>query len=421
MDEKLYKKELEFIFNLFPSYQVVGERAYKPGVENMVKFDKYLGSPSQKFDSIHIAGTNGKGSTSHLLASVFASNGYRVGLYTSPHLKDFRERIKICDSNGYQMISQDEVYKFLTQHRDYFIENNLSFFEITTALAFSHFSQSQIDIAIIETGLGGRLDSTNIITPKLSIITNIGFDHCQYLGNTLQEIATEKGGIIKQNGKVLIGEADAVCREVFENIATEKSAEIHFAYQNNDVDLSQFDLQGDYQRFNINCVKSALLILSKIGYSFDNQLVDEGLKNAARNTGLLGRWQVISHNPTTICDTGHNAHGLKHVFNQLTRLHQERVYDKIYIIFGTVVERDLDSLLEIMPNFPKYFITKADNHRALEPKILAKKMLDAGFDVDICESISLAIEQATNSANESDLIFIGGSTYLVAESDISIK
>ena len=319
------------------------------------------------------------------------------------------------------MISQDEVYKFLTQHRDYFIENNLSFFEITTALAFSHFSQSQIDIAIIETGLGGRLDSTNIITPKLSIITNIGFDHCQYLGNTLQEIATEKGGIIKQNGKVLIGEADAVCREVFENIATEKSAEIDFADQNNDVDLSQFDLQGDYQRFNINCVKSALLILSKIGYSFDNQLVDEGLKNAARNTGLLGRWQVISHNPTTICDTGHNAHGLKHVFNQLARLHQERVYDKIYIIFGTVVERDLDSLLEIMPNFPKYFITKADNHRALEPKILAKKMLDAGFKVAICESISLAIEQATNSANGSDLIFIGGSTYLVAESDISRK
>ena len=421
MDEKLYKKELEFIYNLFPSYQVVGERAYKPGLENITEFDSYLGNPSKKFKSIHIAGTNGKGSTSHFLASVFAANGYRTALYTSPHLKDFRERIKICDSDGYQMITKEFVYDFLTKHKEYFIEHNLSFFEITTALAFEYFSKSDIDIAIIETGLGGRLDSTNIINPLLSIITNIGFDHCQYLGGSLEEIAVEKAGIIKEGGKVLIGEANYNCSQIFKCISREKGANITFVDQTQEVDLSDYDLQGSYQKFNINCVKSALKIIEEIGYSFDNQLVEFGLKNASKRTGLRGRWEILAQNPTVICDTGHNSHGLRHVFDQLTELYNEKCYDKFYIIFGTVVERDLNSILEIMPKFPKYLITKADNHRALEPEILANLLSDAGYDVEVCKSLDSSIDRALDMAKSNDLLFIGGSTYLVAESDFSRK
>lgn len=386
-------------------YQRVGKAAYKADLSNTIKLIDYLDDPHTAFKSVHVAGTNGKGSTSHMLASVLQEAGYKVGLYTSPHLKDFRERIKI---NG-QVIPKRSVSSFITKHRSFFEENHLSFFEMTVGLAFDYFRKEKIDIAIIEVGLGGRLDSTNVITPEVSIITNIGLDHTQFLGTTLPEIAKEKAGIIKQGIPVVIGETLPETKSIFEKISSELNSQIVFAEEN--TENYAIDLLGDYQKKNVKSVIEAVQILTNKGWKVSKNNLSKGLKNTIKNTGLLGRWQIISEHPKVICDTAHNLEGLVIVMNQL----KKESYKTLHIVLGVVNDKNLDKVLPLFPEKATYYFCSPNVVRGLPVSELKEyantfKLAGEGYD-----SVKEAYTQALKIAAKDDMIYIGGSTFVVAE------
>lgn len=418
VDLNKYNKEIEWIFNRFPSYQRVGNRAFKPGLESMIEFDKLLGSPHKKFMTVHVAGTNGKGSVSHMLASVFASAGLKTGLYTSPHLIDFRERIRI---NG-EMISKEEVLEFIEKRREFMIEHETSFFEITTAMAFDHFARNSVDIAVIETGLGGRLDSTNIITPELSIITNIAMDHCEYLGYTLPEIAFEKGGIIKDGVPVVVGEVLNNTRPIFDKISVERGSPLTYAQESRFKDVMpsdyEVDLKGDYQIHNIRTVLAALNVIGHnhkftmlCGSGWSDLSIREGIKNAAKNTGLRGRWEKLFETPEVICDTGHNANGLRIVFAQL----RKKKFNRLIILLGFVAEKDLEKIFGYMPRNAYYLFAQASTERALDSEKLTQRCKNLGFQGESHPSVESALMKYKAIYRDGDLLFIGGSTFIVAD------
>lgn len=388
-------------------YQRQGASAYRKDLTNTLLLTEYLGNPHKNVKTIHVAGTNGKGSTSNMLASVLQEAGYKVGLYTSPHLRDFRERIKI---NG-EDITEEYVITFFGKHKAFFEEHDLSFFEMTVGLAFEYFDTQKVDVAIIEVGMGGRLDSTNIITPLVSVITNIGLDHTQFLGNTLAEIASEKAGIIKKNIPVIIGEYTAETRPVFENKAKENESEIYFAS-----DLIQqtplSDLVGVYQEKNKKTVLQTLKVLqSKKHFSISETSIRDGFLNVAKNTGFMGRWQVLQENPKVICDTAHNKHGLEIVLDQLLKEN----YTNLHIVLGAVNDKDLDSVLPLFPKNATYYFCKPDVPRGLEADVLQQKAKDFSLFGECYSSVKDAFEQAKKQALSTDLIFVGGSTFVVAE------
>jgi dihydrofolate synthase/folylpolyglutamate synthase len=366
----------------------------------------YLGNPQHEFKSIHVAGTNGKGSTSHMMASVLQEAGYKVGLYTSPHLKDFRERIKI---NG-MMIPKRKVSSFVVKHKDFFKNNKLSFFEMTVGLAFHYFAESQVDIAIIEVGLGGRLDSTNIISPELSVITNIGLDHTQFLGTTLEAIAKEKAGIIKSKIPVVIGELHPDTKKVFQQVAIENNAPIIYSEEEN-VSLFDCDLKGNYQKTNQRTALVALKILASKGFSISKTHLEKGCNAVVANTGLFGRWQILQQSPTVICDTAHNKEGLMLTMQQL----KQTPYRKLHIVFGVVGDKDLEAILPLLPNSASYYFCAPNIPRALHVATLKQKATDFNLIGASYASVRSAFTAALKKAHTDDLLYIGGSTFVVAE------
>ncbi len=426
----------------------IGAAAYKSDLNNILALSNYLNKPEQKFKSIHVAGTNGKGSVSHMIASVFQEAGYKTALFTSPHLKDFRERIRI---NG-KMIDKEIVSDFVEKHRNTFDKIEPSFFEWTTALAFNFFSEEKFDIAIIETGLGGRLDSTNIINPELSVITNISYDHMQLLGNTLEKIAIEKAGIIKNGVSVVIGERQTESEKVFVNKASEMNSSIYFASDNfqseaisiiNEVqkfrirkndkilyDELLVDLCGNYQNKNICTVLQSLEIARKNFSKIDENKIKSGLRKVSKNTGLQGRWQVIGRNPMTIADVAHNEEGIKFVVDQLNSLLSAYItpdktplninsktfnYPKLHIVFGVVNDKNILSMLTLLPKHAIYYFCKADIPRALDADELKKSASLFNLKGEVYSSVTNALKAAQNNAGKEDIVFIGGSTFVVAE------
>lgn len=424
-----YKETTEYLFNQLPMFQRIGKAAYKTDLKNTLVLCKLLDHPHKNFKSIHIAGTNGKGSTAHFLASIFQMAGFKTGLYTSPHLKDFRERIKI---NG-EMIPEDYIVDFIKIHKKEFEKIRLSFFEMTVGLAFQYFSDQEVDIAIIETGMGGRLDSTNVLNPILSIITNIGFDHTQFLGDTLIKIAGEKAEIIKKNTPVIIGETQLEIKTLFEAKADKEKAPIYFAddvfelkqltstqsdiicydvWKNSELYIEQLEspLLGKYQAKNIATALQAADIL-KNQFGLGNNIILDGIRDMSMNTGFRGRWQILSKNPYTICDTAHNKEGLIEVIMQLK---QER-YEKLHFILGMVNDKQIDDILNLLPQHATYYFCKADIPRGLDECELQEAAHKAGLRGKSHSSVRVAYNAAKNNASSNDLIFIGGSTFVVAE------
>lgn len=425
-----YTQTIEFLFNALPQYQQVGGGAYKPGLERIASFCRSLGNPQDELLSIHVAGTNGKGSVSHMLAAILQSAGYRVGLFTSPHLHDFRERIRI---DG-EMIPESAVVRFVEDNLPYMQANDLSFFEMTAAMAFDHFARQNVEVAVIETGLGGRLDATNILHPILSVITNIGLEHTEYLGNTPAKIASEKAGIIKPGIPVVIGETDPQTAPVFLAKADECDANIVFADHAFSCESAcedgirecftvrhtgseertelKVDLQGACQQKNILTVLAAVQLLrSQTQLSISTRALREGCLDAAAMTGLQGRWQVIGRKPLTVCDTGHNAHGLKTVVPQIRAVpHRE-----LYMVFGVVKEKDLDAILPLLPAKAHYIFTQAANGRALDAAALRDKATAYRLKGEVVPQVDEAVSRAKSLARPADMIFIGGSTFVVAE------
>ena len=425
-----YQETLNWLFDQLPMYQRQGKAAYKADLNNTLELDRYFNYPHKKFKSIHVAGTNGKGSISHMLASVLQEAGYKVGLYTSPHLKDFRERIRV---NG-EVISEEFVVDFIKDHRSKFEEIKPSFFEMTVAMAFDYFAKMQIDVAVVEVGMGGRLDSTNIIQPNLSVITNIGLDHTAFLGNTLEEIATEKAGIIKEHTPVVIGETHVETEEVFIERAKKLKSDIYFADQFYEIDYAmltidnkqvfnvklgeeiiykdlKLDLLGSYQKKNLLTVLKALEILGKNAYNFELEHIYKGLEKVVKNTGLKGRWQILENNPLIVCDTAHNLEGLTYVIDQI----KHTPYKNLHMVFGVVDDKNIDSILKILPQEAMYYYTKAAIPRALNEKILQNKAAKQGLKGQTYENVEMALKNAKKNAESNDLIFIGGSTFVVAE------
>lgn len=400
-----YQETTTWLFNQLPMFQMQGASAYKKDLTNTLLLVEHLQHPETKFKSIHVAGTNGKGSTSSMIASILQEAGYKVGLYTSPHLKDFRERIRI---NG-EMISEDFVVNFVAQNKSFFEANQLSFFEMTVGLAFDYFAKEQVDVAVIEVGMGGRLDSTNVITPLVSVITNIGFDHTQFLGDTLPKIATEKAGIIKSNVPVVIGEYSEETKPVFITKAKSENAQIYFAQDNPEVTY-ECALLGDYQVHNKKTVLQAIELLQS-QFNIEEKHIELGFKNVVQNTGLLGRWQILNQKPFTVCDTAHNSHGLKIVLNQIQKHH----FETLHIVLGVVNDKDLDSILPLFPKNANYYFCKPNVPRGLNPEILQKKATEFGLYGQVFNSVSEAYTEVLNLANNSDFIYIGGSTFVVAE------
>lgn len=402
-----YQESLNWLFNQLPMYQLQGASAYKKDLTNTHLLMDYLGHPEKELHCIHVAGTNGKGSTSHLLASVLQEAGYKVGLYTSPHLKDFRERIKV---NGVE-ISETFVCDFVNQHQSFFEANDMSFFEMTVGLAFDYFAKQKIDIAIIEVGMGGRLDATNIITPLVSVITNIGLDHTQFLGNTFELIAFEKAGIIKPNIPVIIGEYIPETLPVFMAKAKECKSEIYLA---SDLISQTYpsDLLGDYQVHNKKTVLQTLTILNKeTSFKSNETHWRTGLSKVIKNTGLQGRWHQLGEFPKVICDTAHNKHGLEIVLNQI----KKEKLARLHIVLGLVNDKDLDEILPLFPKKAIYYFCKPNVPRGLNVDILAQKAAQFGLNGKIFNSISAAYANAKQNAHASDFIYIGGSTFVVAE------
>ncbi len=400
-----YKETLNWLFNQLPMFQNIGASAYKKDLTNTLLLAEHLKHPERNFKTIHVAGTNGKGSTSSMIASIFMEAGYKVGLYTSPHLKDFRERITI---NG-KMISKDYVHKFVLNHQSFFENTQLSFFEMTVGLAFEYFSDKKVDIAIIEVGMGGRLDSTNIITPLLSVITNIGKDHTQFLGDTLEKIALEKAGIIKPKIPVVIGEYTLETKNVFLEVAKQNQSEIHFAQDETHPDYP-CGLLGDYQLKNKKTVIETFRNL-KSEFIISEENIKNGILNVVKNTNLQGRWQILQENPKVICDTAHNAHGLEIVMQQL----KKEEFKQLHIVLGVVNDKDLDSILPLFPKNAIYYFCKPKVQRGLEAKILKQKASQYKLNGNTYNSVSIAYKNAIAKSEAKDLIYIGGSTFVVAE------
>ncbi len=401
-----YQDTVSWMFQQLPMYQNKGKSAFKKDLTNTLKLSEHLGEPHNRFKSIHIGGTNGKGSTSHILASVLQETGYKIGLYTSPHLKDFRERIRI---NG-KVISKQFVIGFIKRNKTFLEANNLSFFEMTVGMAFDYFAKQKVDIAVIEVGLGGRLDSTNIITPELSVITNIGFDHTQFLGDTLEKIAEEKAGIIKENIPVVIGETHTITKTVFKSKAKETNSEIYFADQLIE-DILNSDLKGSYQIHNIKTVIQSVEVLRHSGFKISNSELKKGLLNVVKNTGLQGRWQVLEMQPKILCDTAHNKEGLTYVMQQL----QTEKFNNLHIVFGVINDKDLSSIIPLLPKKATYYFCKPDVQRGLDAEILKKTFAENQVKGNSYSSVKEALNRAKSNANKTDLIYVGGSTFVVAE------
>ena len=394
------------MFNKLPMYQNIGDSAYKKDLSNIILVCEHLNNPHNNFKSIHIGGTNGKGSCSHMLSSILQEANYKVGLYTSPHLVDFRERIKI---NG-DMISKDSVLKFMNENFDFFESNNLSFFEMTVGLAFDYFSKNKVDIAIIEVGMGGRLDSTNIINPILSIITNISLDHTRFLGSNISDIAKEKAGIIKDNTPVIIGQTQQEISPIFTEIAKSKKSEIifadHFIY-----DTYNCDLKGDYQKKNIKTVLKSTEILKHLDYKINDSHIKTGLNNVSNNTGLQGRWQVIQRKPMIICDTAHNEAALGEVISQLTKME----YSELHFIIGFSNDKNLKKISKIFPEDSKYYFVQSKVGRARDAKEVRDIFKLNNRCGDYYKSVKNTIQHVKGVSKENDIIFIGGSTFVVSE------
>ncbi|MBN8643601.1 MAG: bifunctional folylpolyglutamate synthase/dihydrofolate synthase [Flavobacteriales bacterium] len=402
-----YQQTIQWLFKQLPMYQTQGASAYKKDLTNTILLAKHLKNPEVDLKCIHVAGTNGKGSTSHLLASVFQEAGYKVGLYTSPHLKDFRERIKI---NG-EEISEQFIVDFVAKNKLFFEEHQLSFFEMTVGLAFDYFRKEKTDINIIEVGMGGRLDSTNIITPEVSVITNIGLDHTLFLGTTLEAIAFEKAGIIKPKVPVVIGEYTSETRKVFENKVQETNSEIYFA-SDLIAETPKTVLLGDYQQQNKKTVLQTLKVIqSQKKYAVSDENIEDGFLNVIKNTGLLGRWQQINDKPKAICDTAHNSHGLKIVLNQI----QKEKFDDLHIVLGVVNDKDLDEILPLFPKNAKYYFCKPEIPRGLDAVILKETALKFELKGKVYDSVSNAYQASLGKASPNDFIYVGGSTFVVAE------
>ncbi len=420
-----YNETLDYLYQQMPEYQRIGDKAYKPGLDNSLALDKIVDHPHRQYKTIHVGGTNGKGSTSHLLAAILQESGYKVGLYTSPHLIDFRERIRV---NG-EMINREFVTDFVEQYREQFEPIMPSFFELTMEMAFLYFAQQEVDVAVVEVGLGGRLDSTNIISPDLSIITNIGFDHMKQLGNTLPKIAAEKAGIIKAYTPVVIGEMGSMeVTQVFIDKAQSMSAPLVFAelYMNNfkaersdsgwlfhadgypDV---KGELKGLAQDKNARTVLTAVEVLLETGYEIPKDAVYKGFANVIHITGLSGRWQQLQTSPKIICDIAHNAHGIRYVAEQL----KSENFAKLHIVFGMANDKDIESVLSLLPQKAIYYFTKASIERALNEKIVAYQAEAYGLQGRSFSTVAEAVKAAKENADKDDLIFIGGSSFIVAD------
>ncbi len=424
-----YQETLDYLYSQLPMFTRIGSAALKPNLNNTLALCEALGNPQNKIKTIHIAGTNGKGSSSHLLASILQEAGYKTGLFTSPHLKDFRERIRI---NG-SMISEEKVVAFVQEHQSLFESIQPSFFEWTMALCFDHFAMEKVDIAIIETGLGGRLDSSNVITPLLSVITNIGWDHMDLLGSTLAEIAAEKAGIIKAKTPVIIGEYQAETFPVFLAKAQEMESPIALAnqkvnilYFKSNIHQAVFDVQfqfgelwknvdcalnGHYQQKNIGTVLAAIEPIRNAGFIINEQAVKDGLSNVKRNTHLMGRWEIIGNNPLVICDTAHNVNGIGYVVEQIAAQH----YEKLHFVIGMVKDKDISKVLALLPKEATYYFTKAAIPRAMEEEALQAIAIQFGLHGMTYPSVTSALNAAKKAAKTNDLIFVGGSTFIVGE------
>ncbi|QES92439.1 bifunctional folylpolyglutamate synthase/dihydrofolate synthase [Empedobacter brevis] len=403
---RTYQETINWLFTNLPMFQRVGVSAMKADLTNITALCEYLGNPQKKFKSVHIAGTNGKGSTSHMLASIFQEAGYKVGLTTSPHLKDFRERIRV---NGV-MVDEDFVIDFVEKHEEKIIQQKASFFEIAIAMAFEYFAQQKVDIAIIETGLGGRLDSTNIILPELSVITNIGLDHTQFLGDTLDKIALEKAGIIKPNTAVVIGETTTETKSVFEQISKERNADVVFAEDKHFQDLPS-DLKGSYQIKNKRTVLTAIEQLQKQSWNISGENISNGLLNVVKNTSLRGRWDVLGHDPLIVADTAHNPHGLVEVSKQIN----EQAYNQLHLVLGFVNDKDVLSILKFFPKKATYYFCQPDVPRQYTIDELYKIIPEEIKDKHFFDTVDKALLAAKKNASENDMIYIGGSTFVVAE------
>jgi bifunctional protein folC len=425
-----YTQTLEFLYASLTSFQQKGAEAYKPGLERITTFCRHLGNPQRNFFTVHVAGTNGKGSVSHILASVLQQAGYRTGLYTSPHLHDFRERIRI---DG-EMIPKQKVVNFVDKHRDCMEELKLSFFEMTTALAFDYFAQSDVEVAVIETGLGGRLDATNILLPLVSVVTNVGLEHTDLLGDTVAEIAAEKAGIAKKSIPLILGEADEAYNAVFEQKAAALKTRVIYAerdftcmaqenrgtFQRFDIlrrrDGGRFqidlDLIGSYQAHNLlTACAAADYLHEETPLTISRRAFLEGTRNAARNTNLQGRWQRLAEEPLTICDTGHNAHGLRYVAEQLAATPHER----LFCVVGFVREKNLADILPLLPAEATYLFTQAPTERAVPAPELAETATRYGLRGEVVPEVKQALDRARELAGPHDLIFVGGSNFIVAE------
>lgn len=401
-----YAETLKWLYVQLPMYQRTGGAHYKIDLDKTIQLCAYLGNPENRFPSVHVAGTNGKGSTSHMLASILQEAGFKVGLYTSPHLKDFRERIKI---NG-KMIPEPEVVDFVRKHKRKFVELELSFFEMTVGMAFTYFAESKVDIAIIETGMGGRLDSTNVVTPLVSIITNIGYDHMQYLGDSLEKIAGEKAGIIKSGVPIVISETQQEVQHVFSVMAALKSSPIYFADQLG-WDYLESDLTGVYQLKNQKGVLQVIRLLQEQGWVIHERDISEGLLHVVANTGLFGRWQKLNDKPRAYCDCAHNLNGLLVILDHLSTFN----FEKLHIVLGVVNDKDLDKILPIFPPEATYYFCRPDIPRGLDEKELAKAANKLGLKGISYSSVQGAYQTALKKAGPKDLIFVGGSTFVVAE------
>ena len=431
-----YKEAITFLFNSLPMYQRVGKAAYKANLDNTHRLDEYFAHPHRKFPVIHVAGTNGKGSVSHMLASIYSSAGYRTGLYTSPHLLDFRERIRI---NG-KMIPEKEVSSFVNDHQKIINELSPSFFEMTVAMAFKYFADQGVDIAIIETGMGGRLDSTNIVHPILSIITNISMDHSQFLGSTPEAIAREKGGIIKEGIPLVLGESSSATKEVLLKMAREKKATpclasecfrpafqtfnadmtANFTLQNLDqkhMETFTCDLTGSYQGENLSTALSSIKILKKEGWEIPESAVKEGLRSVVAKTGILGRWQILGSNPRSICDTAHNSAGIGAVMEQV----KQTPWKHLHIVWGMVSDKQTDTILPLLPLEASYYFTPSSVPRTLDAQTLQTAALSYGLKGETYNSVADAYQSARKNAGARDMIFTGGSNFIVADLLASLR
>lgn len=418
-----YDNAIDFLYTQIPMFQRMGANAYKPGLDTSIALDKAFGNPHSRFPSIHIAGTNGKGSTAHTLAAILQSAGYKVGLYTSPHLVDFRERIRI---NG-EMISHSAVVDFVNRYRALQLDCQPSFFELTMTMAFEYFAKEKVDIAVIETGLGGRLDSTNIISPILSIITNISFDHTAFLGDTLTAIASEKAGIIKRNTPVVVGEASGDVKQLFLDKSIEMNSPIKFADENKAFSSAELtpdgylyhntpfgnitgELTGECQQKNTATILSAIEQLRLIGWEITPDAVKQGFANVCNLTGLAGRWMELQQSPRVVCDTGHNVGGWEYLSRQLSQ-----VEGKLHMVIGFVNDKDISHILDLMPHNATYYFTRAEIPRALSADEVKAIALAKGLKGEAYATVAEAYQKAIVSASATDTIFIGGSTFVVAD------